>query len=64
MTRLNNQKLSDFEVLKKIINNELHMEDVDVDTKIRLIQLCDDRINDINKKIDDIDDKISKMTKK
>ena len=64
MTSLNNQKLSDFEVLKKIINNELHMEDVDVDTKIRLIQLCDDRINDINKKIDDIEDKISKMTKK
>lgn len=64
MTRFNNQKLSDFEVLKKITNNELHMEDVDVDTKIRLIQLCDDRINDINKKIDDIDDKISKMTKK
>ena len=64
MTRLNNQKLSDFEVLKKIINKELHMEDVDVDTKIRLIQLCDDRINDINKKIDDIEDKISKMTKK
>lgn len=59
-----NQKLSDFEILKKIVNKELRMEDVDLDTKIRLIRLCDDRINDINKKIEIIDNKINKMKKK
>ena len=58
------QKLSDFDILKKIVNKELRMEDVDIDTKIRLIKLCDNRINDINKKIEVIDKKISKMTKK
>lgn len=58
------QKLSDFDILKKIVNKELRMEDVDLDTKIRLIKLCDNRINDINKKIEVIDKKISMMTKK
>lgn len=58
------QKLSDFEILKKIVNKELRTEDIDLDTKIRLIRLCDNRINDINKKIEVIDKKISKMSKK
>lgn len=59
-----NQKLSDFEILKKIVNKELHMEDIDSETKIRLINLCDNRIKEINKKIDIIDRKIDNMKKK
>ncbi|MBR2704438.1 MAG: hypothetical protein IKE91_03115 [Clostridia bacterium] len=58
-----NQKLNDFEILKKVVNKEISMDDIDLDTKIRLIQLCDNRISDINKKIEDIDKKIYKITK-
>lgn len=63
MTCSCDQKLSDFEILKKIVNKELSMNDVDLETKVRLIKLCDNRINDINKKIEIIDKKINNIKK-
>ena len=53
------QKLDDFEILKKIVNKELSIKEVDLETKIRLIKLCDNRINEINKKIADYDKRIN-----
>lgn len=55
------QKLSDFEILKKLINKELDMNEVDNDTKMRLIALCDDRLKEVNKKIETVKRKIEKM---
>ena len=59
-----NQKLEDFSILEKIVNNQLDMKDVDYDTKIRLIELCDDRIRAIKNKIDCIDRKLQNIRKR
>ena len=59
MKSKDNQTNNDFEILKKIVNKELSFDDVDFETKIRLIKLCDKRIDEINKKIDEYDKKIN-----
>lgn len=58
MNSKGNQMITDFEILKKIVNKELSFKDVDYETKIRLIKLCDNRINEINKKIKEYDRRI------
>lgn len=58
MNSKDNQMITDFEILKKIVNKELSFKDVDYETKIRLIKLCDNRINEINKKIKEYDRRI------
>ena len=58
MKSKSNQMITDFEILKKIVNKELSFKDVDYETKIRLIKLCDNRINEINKKIKEYDRRI------
>lgn len=45
------QNLEDFEILKKIIKREIEIKDVDYDIKIRLINLCNKRAKEIDKKI-------------
>lgn len=57
----NNKILEDFEILKKVVNKELSMNDIDSDTKARLIDLCDSRITDINRKIEEYDEKIKSI---
>ena len=51
------QDLEDFEILKKIINNEIDMKDIDYNTKIRLINLCEKRTKQIQQKIKDLENK-------
>ena len=58
MNSKGNQMITDFEILKKIVNKELSFKDVDYETKIRLIKLCDNRINEINKKVKEYDRRI------
>lgn len=45
------QNLEDFEILKKIIKREIEIKDLDYDIKIRLINLCNKRAKEIDKKI-------------
>lgn len=61
MNSKGNQMITDFEILKKIVNKELSFKDVDYETKIRLIKLCDNRINEINEKIKEYDRKIESL---
>lgn len=46
-----NLKIDDFEILKEIIDGKSDIKNLDVDTKKRLIELCSNRLDDINKKI-------------
>lgn len=46
-----NQKLKDMEILAKIKKGESKIEDYDNDTKVRLIELCSERIRQIEEKI-------------
>ena len=57
------QKLEDFSILEKIVNNQLDIKDVDYDTKIRLIELCDNRLKVIKNKIESIDRKLQNIGK-
>jgi len=58
------QKLEDFDILEKIVNNKLSIKNVDYDTKIRLIELCDNQIKAIKDKIDNIEKKLQSIGKK
>ena len=58
----NVQKLEDFEVLKGIINKDIKIEHLDDDVKIRLINLCTERIDIVNRRIQTTQKKIDKAT--
>lgn len=59
-----NTDLEDFEVLKDVINGKIEIKDLDIDLEKRLIVLCNNRINEINKKIAVKDLEIAKLRKK
>ena len=54
------QKLKDFEILKQILNGSVNIEDLDEDLKYRLLDLCNNRLIDVNKKIKETEKKIEK----
>lgn len=51
---MNNQKLEDFEVLKDLMQLKVKLNEIDDDTKKRLIELCREQIEITNKKIDEV----------
>lgn len=56
-------ELDDFVTLEKIIRQQIDIKDVDLDTKKRIIELCKQRLNEINIQIREKDTKILKMKK-
>ena len=48
---LQERKIKDFEVLTKLVNREVKLEDLDYDLKVRLIELCKERNAQIDLKI-------------
>lgn len=60
---LKDTALEDLKVLKDVINGEIQIKDLDIDLEKRLIILCNNRISQINKKIEDKESKIIKIKK-
>lgn len=58
-----NQSLDDLKVLEDIIYNKIDIKDIDIDLEKRLITLCNNRINEVNKMIIDKDLEINKIKK-
>ena len=55
------QKLQDYEVLKKIVKGNINVKDLDKDLKIRLNDICNNRLNEVNKKIEETQNTILKI---
>ncbi len=51
------QNIEDLEILKKIINKEILIKDVEYNTKKRLIVLCNKRTEEIKEKIKKLENK-------
>ena len=47
------QKLDDLETLKDVMNGDIDMESLDNEVKIRLIDICSERLESIEQKIDE-----------
>lgn len=58
-----NTALKDLDVLKNVIDGKVEIKDLDVDVEKRLIALCNNRIEEINKKITAKDLEIAKLKK-
>ena len=54
-------ELDDFQILEKIINGEILLEEIDENTKIRLISMCNNRLNDVKKQVAIKKNKIQEM---
>ena len=52
--------MKDFEILKQIIEGSVNIEDLDENLKYRLLDLCDNRLVEVNKKIKETEKKIEK----
>ena len=55
--------MEDIDILKKVLDNKIKIQDLDDETKIRIIYLCKKRINQINEKIEDRNKSIIMMDK-
>lgn len=60
---IENTALDDLEILRDVINGKIEIKDLDIDLEKRLIVLCNNRINEINKKIMAKDLEIAKLKK-
>lgn len=60
---LRDTALEDLKILKDVINGKTQIKDLDIELEKRLIILCNNRISQINKKIEDKDSKIIKIKK-
>lgn len=58
-----NKSLDDFKVLRDVIYGKKDIKDIDIDLEKRLITLCNNRINEVNKMIIDKDLEINKIKK-
>lgn len=58
-----NKSLDDFKVLRDVIYGKKDIKDIDLDLEKRLITLCNNRINEVNKMIIDKDLEINKIKK-
>lgn len=54
-------ELDDFQILEKIINGEILLEEIEENTKIRLISMCNNRLNDVKKQVAIKKNKIQEM---
>lgn len=57
------QELKDFEVIEKIQKKEKNIEDLDNETKVRIIKLLANRSNEIQKKINLLKNKNKSINK-
>ena len=46
-------KIEDLEILKKLMEKEMSLEEISAETKERLVKMCSKRLEDIRKKIED-----------
>jgi hypothetical protein len=60
-TTSKNTALDDLEILKEVMNGKIHIQDLDTDTKNRLINMCKNRLEEIDKEIEKIHNKTEKM---
>ena len=63
-----NQKFEDLNVLEKVLNGEVEIEDLDSELQERLTELCNEREEEVNKKtkkieleIDELKDRINQL---
>ena len=55
--------MEDIDILKQVLEKKINLQDLDDETKIRIIYLCKKRINQINEKIEDRNKSIIMMDK-
>ena len=55
--------IDDVDVLKNIIDGKIEISNIDDETKIRLIKLCENREQEVREKITDLKNKAQKMDK-
>lgn len=55
--------LKDFEILNDIIKKKIDIKDVDIKVKKRLILMCNQRLMEVNKLIEEEELKIEKLNK-
>lgn len=60
---LEKQKLCDFEILRNVVQGSVNIKDLDKDLKLRLIDICNNRLIEVNKKIEDTNNDINRMKK-
>lgn len=65
---LMNQKFEDLNVLEKVLNGEIEIEDLDSALQERLTELCNERKEEVNKKtkkieleIEELNDRINQL---
>lgn len=63
-----NQKFQDLNVLEKVLNGEIEIEDLDAELQERLTELCNEREAEVNKKtkkieleIEELNDRINQL---
>lgn len=47
------EKLKDFEILSQVVKAETTINDLDKDTKLRLIEMCSKQLQVVNRKINE-----------
>lgn len=53
--------MDDFETLKKVIEGELNINEIDSQTKQRLVIICKQRLRQVEKKIEETNEKIMEL---
>lgn len=51
----------DFEILKQVNEGNIKIKDIDINTQNRLIKLCSNRLNGLDKKMNMLDDEIMRL---
>ena len=49
------QSLNDMEVLRELVEGRKMVNDIDIETKKRLIKLCDSRTKEVKEKVEEIE---------
>lgn len=55
--------MDDVDILKNLLDGKLEISNIDDETKIRLIKLCENREQEVRQKITDLKNKAQKMDK-
>lgn len=55
--------MDNFEILKNIIEGKVNINDIDSETKGKLIKMCEDRLNEVERKIKEKNKQIEVMLK-
>lgn len=53
--------MNDFEILKKIVEGKIDIREIDSETKQRLIKMCKQRLEQVEKKIEEKNEQIRKL---